>query len=197
MFVPIPLIDITGIVSQINYLTIFLLMIVDPLEMILIPAGVLVAKHQLNMFLVIASAMAGAMIGAIIGYFVARFLGREFLVKNGILLIQESHLEAVEKFYKKHGAIATLLGRLIPFVRQYIALPAGLVKMNFWKFLWYIFLGSIVWILGLTYLGYFLGDSIGKGILTMFNVIFITTIGSILIVFLVWYFMSKTKHEGL
>jgi membrane protein DedA with SNARE-associated domain len=149
-----------------DYIGIFLLMGVEssfvpfPSEIVLIPAGYLVFKGDMNIFFVMISAIGGSMLGAFINYYLAFFLGRKLLYKYGkYIFITQKSLDKMDSFFIKHGAVSTFTGRLIPGIRQLISVPAGLSKMNIKTFCMYTILGSGIWSLILVLLGYFVGEN--------------------------------------
>ncbi|NQU83710.1 MAG: DedA family protein [Parcubacteria group bacterium] len=136
-----------------------------PSEIIIIPAAYLAQQGEMNIFLVIISGIVGSLIGAIFNYFLAYYLGRAIIYKLAdcrlckILLISSKKIKKSEEFFLKYGNISTLLGRLVPVVRQLISLPAGFSKMNFKNFVLFTFLGSTIWITVLAILGYAFGSN--------------------------------------
>lgn len=130
-----------------------------PSEVVMIPAGYLVDKGEMNLVYVLLAAYLGSMIGALVNYFLALSLGRAFLYKYGkYLFMKEKTLDKMEDFFQKHGAISTFTGRLIPGIRQLISIPAGLSKMPLSTFTLYTFLGAALWSSILVALGYVLGE---------------------------------------
>jgi membrane protein DedA with SNARE-associated domain len=132
-----------SIINDFGYLGIFLLMTLEstvfpiPSELVMIPAGYLAFKGDMNPYLAIFAGTLGSVMGAMINYTVSRKWGREFLVRNGkYLLLNEQKLHKMDIFFAKYGEIGTFLGRLLPVVRHYISIPAGLTSMNVTKFIW-------------------------------------------------------------
>jgi len=153
-------------VGSIGYPGIFLLMFLEssffpfPSEVVMIPAGYLAYKGEMNIYIAILAGVLGSVAGALFNYYLAMKFGRRFLVKYGrYVFLKEESLDKLERFFQKHGEISTFNGRLIPGVRQYISLPAGLSRMNLWKFSFYSGLGAGIWIVVLVLLGYFLGSN--------------------------------------
>jgi membrane protein DedA with SNARE-associated domain len=148
-------------VSKLGYIGIFILMFLEssffpfPSEIVMIPAGYLAYKGELNLFLVIFFGTFGSFSGAWFNYFLAKKYGRKIVLR----FLKEHHLSKIELFFEKHGEISTFNGRLIPVIRQYISFPAGLAKMNFLKFSIYTTIGAFIWVSILTLLGYFLGKN--------------------------------------
>ena len=166
-------------VDHINYGTIVLLMTIEssfipfPSEVIVPPAAYIASQDDsnLNMILVIVFATLGALIGAIINYYLALFLGRPVIYRfaeskiGRMCLLSSDKIQKAEDYFVKHGAMSTLIGRLIPAIRQLISLPAGLSRMNFGRFIFYTFIGAIIWNIILAVLGYIAqgnGEIIGK-----------------------------------
>jgi membrane protein DedA with SNARE-associated domain len=131
-----------------------------PSEVVLPPAGFLAAQGRMNVWLVVAAGISGSLLGATVNYVVAAKLGRPLLHKySKYLLIKEQSLDRSEAFFLKHGEISTFVGRLIPVIRQYISLPAGLSRMNLGVFCLFTGLGAGIWSGVLTYIGWFLGKN--------------------------------------
>lgn len=129
-----------------------------PSEVVLPPAGFLAAQGRMNLWLVLGSGIGGSVLGALVNYVVAVRLGRPLLHKySKYLMIKEASLDRSEEFFKKHGEISTFVGRLIPVIRQYISLPAGLSRMNLAVFSFYTALGAGIWSAVLTFIGWYLG----------------------------------------
>lgn len=117
-------------------------------------------SHFLNVLFVILFATLGALIGALINYALSYFLGRPFVYwfadsKVGHLcLINREKVEKAEAYFVEHGNASTLIGRLVPVIRQLISIPAGLSKMNLFAFIGYTTLGALTWNIILAILGY-------------------------------------------
>jgi len=160
-----------NIFSAMNYLNITILMAIEssfipfPSEIIIPPAAYLASQGKLNIFLVIFFSTIGSLIGAIFNYYFAYFLGRPILYKfvnsklGKIFLLNEKSLQKAEEYFRKNGNISTLIGRLIPGIRQLISLPAGLSKMKLSSFLFFTTIGSLTWNCILAALGYFIGEN--------------------------------------
>ena len=153
-------------VGDMGYFGIFLLMFLEstffpfPSEVIMIPAGYLAYKGEMNLVAVIVIGILGSVAGALFNYYLARYFGRAFLLRYGkYMFIKPQTLEKLEAFFRKHGELSTFNGRLIPGIRQLISLPAGLAKMNVAKFSFYTALGAGIWVIILVALGYLLGSN--------------------------------------
>lgn len=163
------------IAEHMSYWVITLFMAIEssfipfPSEIIIIPAAYLAAaKGTLSLPLIILFGTIGAIIGALVNYAIAYWLGRPIIHKFAdttlahMLLIDRPGVEKAEKYFAEHGAVGTLVGRLIPAIRQLISIPAGLAKMSMGKFLFYTGLGAGVWNSILAILGYTVGQTIGE-----------------------------------
>jgi len=129
-----------------------------PSEVVLPPAGYNAAKGLMNGYLVLGAGVLGSVVGALFNYFVAVRLGRPLLHRyRRYLLMKEGSLDRAEEFFRRHGEISTFVGRLIPLIRQYISLPAGLARMRLDLFVLYTALGAGIWSAVLTWIGWYLG----------------------------------------
>ena len=155
--------------DNLNYWTITLLMAIEssfipfPSEVVVPPAAYkAAATGELNVWLVVFFATMGAMIGALVNYYLALWLGKPIVYKfansrfGHMCLIDQEKVETAEKFFNKHGAIATFVGLLVPAVRQLISIPAGLAKMGLAKFMAFTALGAGIWNAVLAALGWYL-----------------------------------------
>lgn len=155
---------IVNTIGHMGYFGIFVMMGLEssffpfPSEVVIIPAGYLASQNQMNLLLSITIGIAGSIMGSLLNYYLAYKFGRGFLLRYGkFVFFTPKSLEKMEGFFAKHGEISTFVGRLIPGVRQYISLPAGLAKMNLFKFCFFTGLGAGVWVGILTLFGYYLG----------------------------------------
>jgi membrane protein DedA with SNARE-associated domain len=129
-----------------------------PSELVMPPAGYLAAKGQMNAILAVAAGTLGSVIGALVNYALALFVGEPLLRKYGrYVLVSGRSLDRTEAFFRRHGEISTLLGRLLPVVRHLISIPAGVSRMSLRRFILFTALGAGVWCAILTYLGWIIG----------------------------------------
>jgi len=153
-------------IGSLGYIGIFALMFLEstffpfPSEVVMIPAGFLAYKGDMNLYIVMLMGILGSLSGGLLNYYISKTLGRKLLLKYGhYVWFDEEKLLKMENFFKKHGEISTFNGRLIPVVRQYISIPAGLSNMNIFKFSLFTVLGAGIWVVILTLLGYVLGSN--------------------------------------
>jgi membrane protein DedA with SNARE-associated domain len=155
--------------ANLNYGTITLLMGLEssfipfPSEIVVPPAAykALQPNSNLSLVLVVFFASVGALAGALINYYLSKFLGRPIIYKfadsriGHFFLLDSSKIKNAEDIFLKHGAITTLVGRLIPGIRQLISIPAGLSGMKLLPFIIYTTIGATFWNILLALLGYF------------------------------------------
>lgn len=168
---------IVHVVGQWGYPGIVVMMFLEsscfpfPSEVVMIPAGYLSSPgyltaanyqpgHEMNVYLAILMGILGSWLGALFNYYLALALGRPLLLKWGkYFFISEKNFEKGERFFQRHGEVGTFTGRLIPVVRQYISLPAGIARMNVARFLFWTGLGAGIWMAVLVAIGYVAGQN--------------------------------------
>ncbi len=165
---------LTNLLDHLNYFYVFLLMLLEstvipvPSELVVAPAAFRAAAGELNVFMVVFLATLGACCGASINYAAGYFLGRPIIYKfansrwGHLCLLNQQKVEKSEKYFYDHGMVATITGRLIPGIRHLISIPAGLSKMNYWKFLLYTAIGAGAWHSILAALGWYLHSIVPK-----------------------------------
>ena len=147
-----------GALDSLHYGWIVLFMTIEssfipfPSEIVMIPAAYMAAETgEMTYPMVILSGTAGALIGALINYVLAYSLGRPIVYAfansrfGHVCLIDAEKVERAEAYFHKHGATSTLVGRMIPAIRQLISIPAGLARMNLLSFILYTCLGAALW----------------------------------------------------
>jgi len=162
-----PVIDLViSFISTTGYVGIFLLMILEsalipiPSEIIMPFSGFLVTSGKFHPFAVIIAGSLGNLVGSVLTYYVGIKFGRAFIIKYGkYIFFKENHLEFTDKLFKKYGDRISFVGRLLPLIRTYVSLPAGIGKTNLTKFVFYTFAGSVIWNTMLTYAGIQLGNN--------------------------------------
>ncbi|MBQ8493117.1 MAG: DedA family protein [Alistipes sp.] len=157
-------------VENASYLFVFVFMVIEssfipfPSEVVVPPAAYLACTTgDMNVVMIVVVATLGAIVGALINYYLAVWIGRPVVYRfansrwGRLCLLDTQKVEKAEAYFYKHGAISTLIGRLIPAVRQLISIPAGLAKMNIITFIVFTALGAMIWNIILAVLGYWLG----------------------------------------
>jgi membrane protein DedA with SNARE-associated domain len=151
-------------VLALGYPGIVLLMAIEssvlplPSELVMPPAGYLVAKGQMHAGLAVAAGTLGSVLGALLNYLLAVVVGEPVLRRYGkYVLVSERSLDRTEAFFRRHGEISTFIGRLLPVIRHLISIPAGMSRMALGRFLAFTALGAGLWCGILTYLGWLIG----------------------------------------
>jgi membrane protein DedA with SNARE-associated domain len=156
---------VIAVISTLGYPGIVLLMAIEsactplPSEIILPFSGYLVYTGRFSLFWVATAGAIGCNIGSIVGYYMGMYGGRPVLLRYGkYVLISPREIEIADRWFERYGEATIFFSRLLPIIRTYISFPAGVARMNFWKFNIYTFLGSWPWCYGLAYAGYRLGE---------------------------------------
>lgn len=198
---------ITGSISTIGYPAVFFLMAIEsalipiPSEITMPFAGFLVGQGKLLFWLVVLMGALGNLAGSLAAYSLG-FWGQEKVVRQIIkkygkwVLISEEEFDRAEKWFRHHGGKIAFFSRLMPVVRTYISLPAGIAKMNTGYFSIFTFVGSFIWSAFLTWLGVLLGAN--WNILELYFKkfdIFIISAFVFLGLFYIWRKIKKTKRD--
>lgn len=165
---------ILGLLDHLDYWWITFLMTLEstvipvPSELVVTPAAYNAANGEMNILLVVLCATVGADLGATINYLAAFYLGRPVIYSfansrwGKACLLNQEKVEKSEKFFVNHGATATITGRLVIGIRHLISIPAGLARMNYWKFLLYTTIGAAAWNIILAALGWWMHTFVPK-----------------------------------
>lgn len=198
--------SVTNLIYNLGYFGIFTAALIEtlfpiiPSELIFPLAGYVVQSQSLGVEQAIMFGLVGSLgstLGAIIIYFFALKVGRKIVLKIGkYILITESKLEKSEVWFQKYGKWAVLLGRLAPGVRELISIPAGLSRMNFMEFTLFTFIGSFLWSLSLTMIGYYLGnawDEFSQESSNAFHIIALAIIISLVLILLFKLYKKRKR----
>ena len=201
------------LLSNLNYGTILFLMLLEstvvpvPSEFVVTPAAYHAANGQLDVWLVILFATIGADIGATINYVAALYVGRPVIYRfansrwGKMCLLNQEKVEKSERYFDDHGIVATLTGRLIPGIRHLISLPAGLARMNYWKFLLYTTIGAGCWHAILAVMGWYLHAIVPESELNttieQYNHYIVAAILGLVLLAVIWFaakhYLNKRK----
>jgi membrane protein DedA with SNARE-associated domain len=171
-----------------------------PSEVIMPFAGYLASTGRFSLVLVGLVGALGCNIGSTIAYAVGYSGGRGLVLRWGrFLLIDKDELDRVDRFFHRYGSATVLISRVLPVIRTYIALPAGIARMNFWKFQIYTFIGSLPWTFALAYIGFKLGqkwDNSPALKSVMHKLDFVVII--LIIAAIAWYFwkLRRARHRA-
>ena len=156
---------VISVISTLGYPGIVLLMAIEsactplPSEIILPFSGYLVWTGRFTLFWVATAGALGCNVGSIVAYCAGAYGGRPLLFRYGkYVLISRREIEMADRWFERYGQWTIFFSRLLPVIRTFISLPAGVARMNFWKFNVYTFAGSWPWCYGLAYAGYRLGE---------------------------------------
>jgi membrane protein DedA with SNARE-associated domain len=171
MLHPLLLADITGpivdfcvnTIESTGLAGIFLLMaagsacIPIPSEAVMLFAGFTVDNGDQTLLGITAAGLAGNMVGSWLTYAIGYYGRIDLLEKNRLIHLSPSRLAWVDRWFQRHGDATVFFARLLPLVRAFISLPAGVAEMPFWRFTWLTALGSLPWVLGFGLLGKIVG----------------------------------------
>jgi membrane protein DedA with SNARE-associated domain len=191
---------IIAVISQSGYWGIALLMGIEsaciplPSEVIMPFSGYLVAAGRFKLGWVALAGAAGCNAGSIVAYYVGAVGGRPLVERYGrYVLVTRHDLGMADRFFARYGDWAVFIARLLPVVRTFIALPAGIARMNFWRFNVYTFLGSLPWCWALAYAGVKLGAR--WTILRQYFHRFDTALGLVILAGLVWFIYDRWRNR--
>jgi membrane protein DedA with SNARE-associated domain len=165
-FIVDPIVDAaTEFIDSVGLIGVFILMLLEsacipvPSEAIMLFAGFNVSEGDLTMFGIIAAGVLGNVVGSWIAW-AAGYYGRvELLEKNRLVHINPKHLAWADSWFQRHGDATVFFSRMLPIIRTFISLPAGIAKMPFWRFTWLTALGCIPWVTLLAFIGREVGDN--------------------------------------
>ncbi|MGH9581268.1 MAG: DedA family protein [Terriglobales bacterium] len=191
---------IIGAISSSGYTGIILMMAIEsaciplPSEVIMPFSGYLVHTGRLELFWVATAGAVGCNVGSLAAYEVGYFGGRTLVEKYGsYILLSRRELEWADRFFARYGSAAVFLARLLPVVRTFIALPAGIARMPRARFHLYTFLGSWPWCFGLAWLGMKAGKN--WQYLSQYFHEFDVVIGAAMVAGAAWFVWSRLRHR--
>ena len=189
-------------VEDYGYAAIFLLMLLEsacipfPSEVTMLVGGFYVEEGSLSLFWVTVAGVAGNMVGSWIAYAVGRKTGRALLDRYGKYVLIKSHdIDRAEVWWDHHGEAATFFSRLLPVIRTFISLPAGIAKMPLGKFSVYTFLGVVPWTFGLAYLGVVVGKN-WERVLNYFDIPTLVIGVALVAAAGIWYMRRRKQQKA-
>jgi membrane protein DedA with SNARE-associated domain len=163
-----------------------------PSEIILPYAGYLAYTHHASLLTAMIAGLAGGVVGAVIGYLLARFGGRPLVERYGRYIgLRRHEIDRADAWFRRHGDGAVFFGRLLPGIRTYISLPAGVADMPAGRFVLFTLLGALPWTVLFTYLGYRLGPSYSH--LGNATHLFAIIVAVLLVAWIVWLVMRARR----
>ena len=164
-----------------------------PSEIIMPFSGYLVLEGRFTLFGASLAGAIGCVIGSVVAYIAGRYGGRAFIWKYGkYILISHHDVEMADRWFTRYGQAVVFFSRLLPVIRTFISLPAGIAKMPFIPFIIYTFAGSLPWCYLLAYVGYRMGEKWNT--LGVYFHKFDTAIGIIILACAVWWIWRHIKH---
>ena len=161
-----PIVDVaTEFIGSAGEAAVFLLMLLEsacipvPSEAIMLFAGFAVSKGELTLFGIVAAGVLGNLAGSWIAYAVGYYGRLDLLEENKLIHISPKHLKWADDWFERYGSWTVFFSRMLPIVRTFISLPAGVAKMPFWRFTICTLLGCIPWVLALALIGRSVGDN--------------------------------------
>ena len=161
-----PIVDVaTEFIGSAGELGVFLLMVLEsacipvPSEAIMLFAGFSVSEGEMTLFGIVAAGVLGNLVGSWIAYAVGYYGRMDLLEKNKLIHISPKHLKWADDWFARYGNATVFFSRMLPIIRTFISLPAGVARMPFWRFSAYTLLGSIPWVLMLAIVGEKVGDN--------------------------------------
>jgi len=191
---------IISVISSTGYVGIVLLMAIEsaciplPSEVIMPFSGYLVSVGRFKLAWVAVAGALGCNLGSFVAYYVGSLGGRPLVEKYGrYVLITRHDLALADRFFARYGDWAVFIARLLPVIRTFIALPAGIARMNVARFHLYTFLGSLLWCWVLAYAGLKLGERWTT--LREYFHRFDTVIGILIVLGAVWFIHNRWKNR--
>jgi membrane protein DedA with SNARE-associated domain len=161
-----PIIEVaTDFIGSAGEAAVFLLMVLEsacipvPSEAIMLFAGFAVSKGEMTLFGIVVAGVLGNLVGSWIAYAVGYYGRIDLLEKNKLIHISPKHLKWADDWFDRYGNATVFFSRMLPIIRTFISLPAGVARMPFWRFSAYTLLGSIPWVLMLAIVGEKVGDN--------------------------------------
>jgi len=188
------------VISLMDYPGIVVLMAIEsaciplPSEVIMPFSGYLVSTGRFNIHLASLAGAFGCAVGSTAAYWIGYFGGRAFIERWGrFILIRKEELERADRWFGKYGSSAVFFSRLLPIIRTFISLPAGIARMNFWKFIIYSFVGSIPWCYLLTYIGFVMGENWEeiRNVFRRFDVFIVLT----MVIIILWWVFNRLRKR--
>jgi LPXTG-motif cell wall-anchored protein len=190
-------------VQSYGYVAVFLLMLAEsacipfPSEVTMLVGGWYAADGRLDFFAVGTAGVLGNLVGSWIAYGIGRRYGRGLIDRYGRYILIRSHdMDRAEVWWEKHGEIATFISRLLPVIRTFISLPAGIARMPFWRFTIYTFLGVIPWTFALAYAGVLVEGNWAR-VVDYFDIPTLIIGGALLAAMGVWYFRRRRQARSI
>jgi membrane protein DedA with SNARE-associated domain len=164
-FIVDPIVDLAvDFIDAVGLVGVFVLMLLEsacipvPSEAIMLFAGFNVAEGEMTMFGIVTAGVLGNLVGSWAAYAAGYFARIDLLEKNRLIHINRKHLDWADSWFQRHGDATVFFTRMLPIIRTFISLPAGVARMPFWRFTAFTLAGCIPWVLLLGIIGREVGD---------------------------------------
>jgi membrane-associated protein len=161
--------DLAQIIETVGYIGLFSIVFAEsglffgfflPGDSLLLTAGLLASRGKLDMAILVIALPLAAILGDSVGYWFGKKTGPRIFRREDSLLFRRKNLLAAKAFYERHGGKTVVLARFLPFIRTFAPIVAGAVEMRYSRFLFFNVVGGLLWGIGVTAAGYYLGQSI-------------------------------------
>ncbi len=161
--------DLVTLIQTVGYLGVFIIVFLEsgmligfffPGDSLLFTAGFLASQGFLDIKILILGCFIAAVLGDSIGYYIGKKLGPKIFNRENSILFHKKHLEKAQRFYDKHGGKTIILARFLPVIRAFAPVIAGAGKMDYKRFAMFNLVGGVLWAIGVTLAGYYLGSVI-------------------------------------
>ena len=184
--------DLVTLIQTVGYLGVFTIVLLEsglligfffPGDSLLFTAGFLASQGFFDIKILIIGCFAAAVVGDSIGYYIGKKLGPKIFNKDDSMFFHKKHLEKAQGFYDKHGGKTIILARFIPIVRAFAPVVAGAGKMDYKRFAMFNLIGGVLWAIGVTLAGYYLGrviPDVDKYLLPIIGLIIIASLAPVI-----------------
>jgi membrane-associated protein len=178
-------IDLAELIRTIGYFGIIAIIFAEsglffgfflPGDSLLLTAGLLAARGELNLGILLLTLTPAAILGDNVGYWFGKKAGPPIFSRENSLLFRRKNLLAAKAFYEKHGGKTITIARFMPFIRTFAPIVAGAVEMEYKRFMLFNLLGGLLWAVGVTLAGFFLGQSIPPEVLDKYFLIILAVV---------------------
>jgi membrane-associated protein len=178
-------IDLVELIRTIGYVGILAIIFAEsglffgfflPGDSLLLTAGLLAARGELNLWILLLTLGPAAVLGDNVGYWFGKKAGPPIFSRENSLFFRRKNLLAAKAFYDKHGGKTITIARFMPFIRTFAPIVAGAVEMGYRRFMVFNLVGGLLWAVGVTLAGYFLGQSIPPEVLDKYFLIILVAV---------------------
>ncbi|MBI3176516.1 MAG: DedA family protein [Chloroflexi bacterium] len=166
-----------------------------PGDSLLLTAGLFAFKGELNIWVVLPLVFVAAVLGDNVGYWFGRKTGPPLFNRENSLLFKRKNLLAAKAFYDKHGGKTIILARFMPFIRTFAPIVAGAVEMDYRRFMFFNTVGGLLWGIGVTVAGYWLGSLFAPEVLDKYFLVIVIAVIVISVMPTAIHLWQENRHE--